>query len=103
MADYSKSVSDTTTTSEHIVLFSPLFITISDTTVTSDNTDIMRASTRDVSVSDTSVTSELINDSTVLLPAWIVRTLSFEVVIPSSINFVLITAIPIADFVMAKT
>ena len=120
------SIGDSMVTSEYLDVLdnSTRRLTISDTTVTSEYVDSLRARARNIAVSDTTITSEYlyiymttrylyISDSTVtsesvgystvLAPAWIIRTLSFEIVIPSSINFVLIANIPLADFVIAKT
>ena len=120
------SVSDTTITSESLGFFTnPIALSISDTVTTSEKIDIIRAGARNITVfdtttttseimdlyldarfltiSDTTVTSESNNLTTVQSPAWIIRTLTFTVIIPPSINFTLIATASSINFSLTKT
>lgn len=90
-------VSDSTATSEHVDILraSSRDITVSDSSQTSENTDILRAGSRDVNVSERTATSENVAYTTVTNPARIVRTLNLTLTIPTAIAFSVVKKVDI--------
>lgn len=112
MADYSITISDSVTSTEHIDVLAngtrkitvsdniitnenidvlragARNITVADPIATTENMDIIRANARNINVSDMSFTTENVFFSILQSPSLINRTFVFTLIIPTALPFI---------------